>query len=206
MKPLRQWIIGIDEVGRGALAGPVTVVAAMMPRGTVFKNKKLGVLKDSKKLSAGKREAWNTYLKDHSDIYFSVARIYPRGIEKLNISRAANRGALGTFEKLSKNHKLSVKTAVFLDGGLFLGSRAKQSKNAKTIIKGDEKIAVVAIASIIAKVNRDDYMKRLAKRHPEYGFEIHKGYGTKAHLRALKKYGPCPAHRLTFGGVKARIS
>ena len=206
MKSVRRWIIGIDEVGRGALAGPVTVAAAMIPRDAIFKNKKLGTLKDSKKLTPAKREAWVVHFNEHPSIYFAVARIYPRGIEKVNISIAANRAALRAFKSLRKTHRLPTKTMVFLDGGLFLGSRAKQPKNATTIIKGDETIAAVSIASIVAKVHRDHYMKRLSKLHPEYGFEVHKGYGTKAHFRAIKQYGPCPAHRLTFLGVKDRIS
>jgi ribonuclease HII len=87
---------------------------------------------------------------------------------------------------------------VFLDGGLFLGSRDAQPAHAKTIVKGDEKVPAVAIASIIAKITRDRAMVRLAKRHPQYGFEIHKGYGTPMHRRAIKKHGPSAAHRKTF--------
>jgi ribonuclease HII len=208
MKPVRKWVVGIDEVGRGALAGPVVVAAAMIPRGTTFKNKNLGTLKDSKKLTPAKREAWASHFKSRSDVQFVFARIYPGGIEKLNISGAANKAALKAFNRLIKTHKLLIEPQVFLDGGLFLGSRAKQAKqqnNAKTIIKGDEKIAAVAVASIVAKVHRDRYMKRLSKRHPQYGFEVHKGYGTKAHLGAVKKYGLCPAHRLTFLRSRATI-
>jgi ribonuclease HII len=88
--------------------------------------------------------------------------------------------------------------SIFLDGGLFLGSRAAQPAHAKTIVKADETIPAVAIASIIGKVIRDRAMVRLAKRHPRYGFEIHKGYGTLMHRRAIKKHGPSPAHRKTF--------
>jgi len=205
MRSGHDWIIGIDEVGRGALAGPVTVAAAMIPRSAVFNDKTLGALKDSKKLSSAKREAWTAYFKNHPNVRFAVARIYPRGIERLNISGAANLSALRAFQKITKNKELRLKTAVFLDGGLFLGSRAQQPSSAKTVIKGDEKISAVAIASIFAKVHRDRYMKRLSKIHPEYGFEIHKGYGTKTHRAAIKKYGPCPAHRLTFSGTNDRI-
>ena len=136
---------------------------------------------------------------------FAVARVYPRGIERLNISAAANRAAQSAFRQLLKFHKLPRTTPVYLDGGLFLGSKNTQQNevaagrvNAKTIIKADENFPPVAAASIIAKVTRDRFMTRLAKRYPAYGFDVHKGYGTAAHLRALKKSGPCEAHRLTF--------
>jgi len=199
-------IVGIDEVGRGCLAGPVVVAAAMV-RGNI-RNAKLGALKDSKKLSARQREAWFAYFRDNSQIAFAVARVYPRRIEALNISRAANLAAYRAFAKLMKNEALSGKklheTKIFLDGGLFIRSKKSQPKNATTIIKGDEKIRAVAIASIIAKVTRDDFMKRLGKKYPEYGFEIHKGYGTKRHMAAIGRFGPADAHRLTFLGQKVQ--
>jgi ribonuclease HII len=154
------------------------------------------------------REFWVKELAASADVRFAIARVYPRGIERLNISGAANRAALSAFSRLLKKHKLSPRTAVYLDGGLFLGSRSRQQKaaaggatkriNAKTVIKGDETIAAVAAASIVAKVSRDAFMTRLSKQYPAYGFEIHKGYGTAAHFRAIKKNGPCDAHRLTF--------
>lgn len=116
----------------------------------------------------------------------------------MNISRAANVAALAAYKKLMRDHGPGIAhTKIFLDGGLFLGN-GEQPKNAKTIIKGDEKIPAVAIASIIAKVTRDRFMVRLAKKYPAYGFEAHKGYGTKAHYKALNEYGSCSAHRRTF--------
>jgi ribonuclease HII len=199
--PAQKYIIGLDEVGRGALAGPVVVAAAMVPAGR-FRS-----LKDSKKLKPWQREAWLAYFKKNGEVKFAVARVYPRGIEKLNISGAANRAALQAFERLVKNvNKAGIKidsrmATVFLDGGLFLESRIKQKNHALravTIIKADEKISAVAAASIVAKVTRDRFMVRLAKRYSVYGFEVHKGYGTKVHMAALAKAGPCAAHRLTF--------
>ncbi|HEY5220820.1 MAG TPA: ribonuclease HII [Candidatus Paceibacterota bacterium] len=202
-----KWIIGIDEVGRGALAGPVTVAAAMLAldaRGRIA-HAPFRSLKDSKKLSAPRREFWAKELRDNVGVRFAVARVYPRRIERLNISAAANRAAESAFTQLLKDHKIVPGTTVYLDGGLYLGSKNRQREtvagkaiNAKTIIKADEKFPAVAAASIIAKVSRDRFMTRLAKRHPAYGFDIHKGYGTAAHLRAIKKSGPCDAHRLTF--------
>ena len=188
-------IIGIDEVGRGALAGPVVVAAAFVSRGICFP-RALGKLRDSKKLSAKQREAWFTHVADHPKILFASARVYPRGVERMNISRAANVAAKKAHAKLVAMTGAK-KAGVFLDGGLFLGNGA-QPDYAQTIIKGDEKIQAVAIASIVAKVTRDRYMVRLAKRYPAYGFDLHKGYGTAAHRAAIKKYGSTSAHRATF--------
>jgi ribonuclease HII len=193
-------IIGIDEVGRGALAGPVVVGAMALAAGkrTIFPGE-LGQLKDSKKLSPRQRELWAKHFKLRQDVFFATGRAYPRGIERMNISRAANLAAERAFSALLKANKLSARDirTVFLDGGLYLGNGDRPA-NAKTIIKGDEKVRVVAMASIIAKVQRDAYMVRLGKRYPQYGFAIHKGYGTRLHRAALKKHGPSPVHRKTF--------
>ncbi len=207
------YVIGIDEVGRGALAGPVVVAAVWLPaRGSpaIIKAAKLGILKDSKKLSALRREAWAKYFRRHAEVDFAIARVYPRGIERMNISAAANRAAERAFERLvakrvtaaaTTKTNANIKVSIFLDGGLFLGSRAnqlKQYKQAKTIVKADERIAAVAAASIIAKVARDRFMTKLAAKYPRYHFAVHKGYGTALHRAALSKFGPCEAHRLTF--------
>jgi ribonuclease HII len=213
----KKWIVGIDEVGRGALAGPVTVAVAMLvvdARGRAV-HIPFRSLKDSKKLSAPQREFWAKEIRSNASVRFAIARVYPRGIERTNISAAANRAAQGAFSRLLKKYKLPLQTPVFLDGGLYLGSKARQQKfsaargagkiNAKTVIKADEKIPAVAAASIIAKVSRDAYMRRLAEKYSHYSFDIHKGYGTAAHLRAIKKHGPCAAHRLTFLGKRPKM-
>jgi len=195
-------VIGIDEVGRGALAGPVVVAVAA----SVCSPRELRGLKDSKKLSARQREAWYANFVKNPKIAFAVARVYPRQIEKRNISAAANLAARRAFARLEK--KTGRRAAgdrrpvrVFLDGGLYLGDKVWQAANvptAKTMPKADEKIAAVSIASIIAKVTRDRFMRRLAKKYPAYGFDVHKGYGTAVHLAALAANGPCDVHRLTF--------
>jgi ribonuclease HII len=200
-----KWIVGIDEVGRGALAGPVTVAAAMLAidaNGRVA-HAPFRSLKDSKKLSPAQREDWARRFRANSGLRFAIARVYPRGIERLNISAAANLAASRAFSRLLKDHKLPARTEVYLDGGLFLGSKLRQQKawtaiRVQTLVKADEKIPAVAAASIIAKVSRDRFMTRLAKQYPEYSFDIHKGYGTAVHLRALRKNGLCAPHRLTF--------
>jgi ribonuclease HII len=154
---------------------------------------KLSALHDSKKLTPKQRDAWYAHLTRHPRIRYAVARVYPRQIEKRNISRAANLAAWRAFTRLA------VRGRVFLDGGLFLKDKAHSaSLKAKTIIKGDENIPAVAMASIIAKVTRDRFMKRMAEHYPGYGFELHKGYGTRAHLAAVRRIGPSPIHRRTF--------
>jgi ribonuclease HII len=195
-----RWIIGIDEVGRGALAGPVVVAAAMVAvDGNGYSlHIPFRKLKDSKKLSPAQREQWQNYFAHNPYVRFALARVYPRGIERLNISAAANLAALRAFSRLLKANKLPSNTPVFLDGGLYLGSKAQQPSSATTVIKADEKIPAVAAASIVAKVSRDRFMVRLAKKHPGYGFDVHKGYGTTAHFSAIEKNGRCDAHRLTF--------
>jgi ribonuclease HII len=197
-----KWVVGIDEVGRGALAGPVVVAAAMIAVDKTGQPKHIPFLglKDSKKLSAHARVKWVNYFKSQANVRFALARVYPRGIERLNISAAANRAALKALSQLSKKYDFPASTPIILDGGLFLGSKTMQKghKNAITVVKGDKKFPAVAAASIIAKVSRDRFMVRLSKKYPAYGFEVHKGYGTTVHRRAIKKAGACEAHRLTF--------
>jgi ribonuclease HII len=206
---MKKWIIGMDEVGRGALAGPVVVAVARIEGSNWLpKRGDLATLKDSKKLSASQREQWFDYVTHHPNISFAIARVYPRQIEKHNISGAANLAALRAYKKLVAD--LSIVTAIvtantpakiFLDGGLFLGNGILKRENpyrAKTMVKADETISAVAIASIIAKVHRDRFMVKLAKQYPQYGFEIHKGYGTKQHRQALKRQGISKVHRRSF--------
>ncbi|GIW65240.1 MAG: ribonuclease HII [Candidatus Parcubacteria bacterium] len=197
-----KYLIGIDEVGRGALAGPVFISAVLIPKNLKIQNKKLGKLFDSKKLNPKKRFLWYKYLISHPKIKFYVSKISHQKIDKLNISNAANLGAYRALTKLLEKNKINLKNfKIFLDGGLYLKSKDYQKLNflnTKTIIKADEKYQVVKMASIIAKVQRDEYMKKLAKKYPNYFFEKHKGYGTKIHLTLIKKYGPSMAHRLTF--------
>jgi ribonuclease HII len=194
-------VVGIDEVGRGALAGPVTVaVVALEREAQSVRRKALGKLRDSKRLSAKKREAWFAHFKSLPGLHYVVARVYPRQIEKRNISRAANLAAYRALIRLREKRKVkSAKFRIYLDGGLYLKDKGTSAElGAKTVVRGDERIAVVAVASIIAKVSRDRFMARLAKRHSGYGFELHKGYGTRAHFAAIRRLGPTPAHRRTF--------
>ena len=187
-------IIGIDEVGRGPLAGPVITSAVLLP--PKLKIKKRGLkIKDSKKLTAKQRLQWYQWLKTHPQIKFAVARCQPTTIDRLNISQAANLASYRALIRLTHNSKFIIgKTKILLDGGLKLPSHISH----KTIIKGDEKYNAIKLASILAKVTRDKFMEKKHKLFPQYGFIKHKGYGTKKHIQAIKKHGPCSLHRLTF--------
>lgn len=203
----QKYIIGIDEVGRGPLAGPVTVATLAAPYNLKLKIKNLKLpLRDSKKLSPKQREIWFKWIKKQK-IPLAIAGISPKIIDKINISRAANLAATRCVIKLITNNKrLTTKNCkIFLDGGLYLNQqqtthnkRLNKKFETKTIIRGDEKIPAIALASIVAKVHRDKLMKKMGKKFPQYGFEKHKGYGTKLHYKNIKKYGISEIHRKSF--------
>jgi len=198
-----KYLIGLDEVGRGALAGPVFVSAVLIPEKLKINNKKLGKIYDSKKLNPQKRFLWYKYLVNELKIQFCVSKIYSQKIDEINISSAANLAAFKCVLKIiiNKNNLNPKNYKIFLDGGLYLKSKDFQKKffpNAKTIIGGDKKYNVIKMASIIAKIKRDKFMENLDKKYPQYFFNKHKGYGTKLHLKLIKTYGPTPIHRLTF--------
>ncbi len=203
--PNRDYIVGIDEVGRGALAGPVVVAALALPKNLEFRIKNLAKnlklpLRDSKKLTSRQREIWFQYIKK-LPLSYRIVAVSPKIIDKINISNAANLAASRAVCKLTKNYKLKTKNfKVFLDGGLYLEVlKAKSYKlKAKTVIKGDEKIPAISLASIVAKVSRDRLMKKLHKKYPRYDFIHNVGYGTKKHIKAIKKYGHSPIHRKSF--------
>ncbi len=198
-----QCIIGIDEAGRGPLAGPVVVAGVMME--SKMKNEKwkkefpvLDGIRDSKKLSAKKREEWFRILTNHPQITWAAARVLPKTIDRINIMRATNLGVARVFSSLS-TLPFGGDTSewgfwVLLDGGLRLPARIPH----EVIIKGDEKIPLIAAASIIAKVTRDRIMLRLHKKYPQYGFDRHKGYGTRAHREMIARFGRSEIHRASF--------
>lgn len=185
--------IGIDEVGRGPLAGPVFVAVLALPESVDLKKSGLP-LRDSKKLTEAERMAWCVWIKTHSAIRYEVAKCAPKTIDSINITQAANRAAQSAHDRLIKKIGKGHAGKALLDYGIRLDKEVPQ----EMIVKGDEKVPAIALASIMAKVARDAYMDRLGKRLPQYGFAENKGYGTKRHIEALKRYGPCPEHRLTF--------
>lgn len=185
--------IGIDEVGRGPLAGPVFVAAVAVPA-SINLGESGTPLRDSKKLTEKERNAWCAWIKAHPEIRYEVARCAPKTIDRINITQAANQAAQAAHARLVKQIGRANQGKILLDYGI----RLKPEISQEMIVKGDEKVPAIALASIVAKVARDAYMKRLGERFPCYGFAENKGYGTAHHIKTLKHLGPCPEHRLTF--------
>ena len=176
-------ICGVDEAGRGPLAGPVCAAAVILPMDIEIPG-----LNDSKKLSDKKRRELFPIICDKA-VAYGIAFADHSVIDEINILQATY---LAMERAISK---LSVKA----DFALIDGNRAKDfGLPLETVVGGDGRSASIAAASVLAKVTRDDYMLEMAKTYPQYGFEIHKGYGTKAHYEALTEHGPCPIHRLSF--------
>lgn len=190
------YIIGIDEVGRGPLAGPVAVGVVSIRAEHKRKVEKLfPIIKDSKKLTPKKREEWLLKIKEAELLgYLSCAVSYvgPSVIDKKGLSHAIRTAMQESLDSIE--HDIE-KAKVLLDGSLYA---PEHYANQETIIKGDEKELAIALASIVAKVARDARMTALAKKFPEYGFEKHKGYGTRAHYDAIKKNGITKHHRKSF--------
>lgn len=191
-------IFGIDEAGRGPLAGPVIAAAVIINPKSHSKiqnlKKILKEAKDSKKLTSLKREKIFQLIKKIPEIKYSYSSISEKIIDKINIEKATFLAMKKSIDKLKKKIKISPQI-ILIDGNRKI---PKIKYPQKTIIKGDDKILSIALASIIAKVIRDKKMISLAKKFPQYHFEIHKGYPTKIHLKFLKKYGPCEIHRKSF--------
>lgn len=194
---VEKWLIGIDEVGRGPLAGPVTVAAVAAPLYLVSSISYLDCLhqiRDSKKLTPSQREKWALVVR--SNFAVALSSVSPALIDKKSIIWAARMAVKRCLHKLNTKYKIrDTRYEIFLDGGLHA---PPEYKNQQTIIKGDERVPIIAAASIIAKVHRDRYMTRLHKKYPLYGFDAHKGYGTVAHREAIQKYGISEMHRRTF--------
>lgn len=183
-------VAGVDEAGRGPLAGPLAVAAVILPLGIY-----LPFLNDSKKLSEKRREALYDIIKEKA-LAYSVVFIDRETIDRENIYQATQRGMYDAILKLSPSPEKVLIDAMPLD---------KLQIPHLSIVKGDSKSASIAAASVLAKVTRDRFMKEIDAIYPEYGFKNHKGYGTKAHIEAIKKYGPCPMHRTSFEPVKSLI-
>lgn len=179
------YVCGIDEVGRGPLAGPVVAGAVILPQ-----NSSILFLNDSKQLSEKKREElYEVILKEA--VATGIGFVAPERIDEINILQA-------TYEAMREAvSKLSVKPAVLLNDAVTI-PRIDAGIVQVPIIKGDAKSVSIAAASILAKVTRDRLMVEYDAVFPEYGFASNKGYGAAAHIEALKKYGPCPIHRRTF--------
>lgn len=177
-------ICGIDEAGRGPLAGPVVVAAAIMPRDSMIEG-----VNDSKKVSEKKREKLYDLITDEA-IAYGVGIIDQKEIDRINILNATKEGLTMAVKELNPKPDLIIVDA--------LSKIDTEGIPYKSIIKGDAKCYSIACASIIAKVTRDRIMRQWDEVYPQYGFIKHKGYGTAAHIAAIKEYGLCPLHRLSF--------
>ena len=191
-----QILIGIDEAGRGPLAGPISVgVFSVKSKDTLklFKG-----VKDSKQLSEKQREEWFAIIRTHSKkgtVSYAVSFSSAPVIDLKGLTKATRMAMGRCLKRLEKNGFAPIDSRVLLDGSLYAPFKYL---NQTTIIDGDAKEPIIALASICAKVLRDRKMRRFAKKYPGYGFEIHKGYGTKAHYRAIRKHGVSELHRKSF--------
>ena len=176
-------LCGVDEAGRGPLAGPVCAAAVMLPRGLVIEG-----LNDSKKLTEKRREELYDVIRSES-VSYGIAFASVEEIETLNILGATFLAMNRAIAQLSPAPALAL-----IDGNRTKGIEVP----ARCVVKGDSKCADIAAASVLAKVTRDRYMLEMAEKYPQYHFEQHKGYGTKLHYEALREYGPSPIHRMSF--------
>lgn len=185
-----RYVIGVDEAGRGPLAGPVAVGVILLPA-RLNSWKRFQNLRDSKHLSKRQRESWFARIRSDGRIRHARAMVGARVIDRIGIVRAGNLAVARALRRL----KPARGTKVLLDAGLRAPRRFEKQKS---IVRGDETIPAIALASVVSKVVRDRALCRLAKRYPRYRFEIHKGYGTEEHYRMLGKYGLSIIHRRTF--------
>lgn len=176
-------ICGVDEAGRGPLAGPVYAAAVILPQNT-----NIDGLNDSKKLSNKKRELLFDEICSRA-ITYGIASAQVEEIEQLNILNATYLAMNRAISQLSVVPQLAL-----IDGNRNAGIEM----NSECVVKGDTKCADIAAASILAKVSRDRYMHEMSDLYPQYGFDKHKGYGTKLHYEALREFGPSPIHRMSF--------
>ena len=179
-----QYVAGIDEAGRGPLAGPVVVAAVMLDKNSMIEG-----VNDSKKVSENKREKLYEVITKEA-ISYGVGIVYQEEIDEINILQATKKALTMAIKQMNPKPNIILVDALTNIDTLGIPY--------KSIIKGDAKCYQIAAASIIAKVTRDRIMREWDKVYPEYGFSAHKGYGTAKHIEALKQYGPCPIHRKTF--------
>ena len=183
-------VAGVDEAGRGPLAGPVFAAAVVFEKGTYIPE-----INDSKKLTEKKREELFDVIKEKA-LYYNIVSVDENEIDKINILAATLRCFNLAVSGLGK----------LPDIALIDGNRCgEMPTEIETVVKGDARSMSIAAASILAKVARDRYITELDAKYPEYKFSKHKGYGTKEHLEAIAKYGPCPIHRKTFKGVREYV-
>ncbi len=187
-----RYVVGIDEAGRGPLAGPVAVGAVAIP--LHFNKKFFRSIRDSKQLTPEERELWFQLAieaKKNRELDFHVSLVSERVIDRHGISYALRLGIKRCLAELN----LAEESQIFLDGAL---KAPQKFTHQLTVIRGDEKIPIISLASIVAKVIRDRKMVRLSKKFPEFNFDMHKGYGTSLHRQAIQKFGSTVIHRQSF--------
>ncbi|MGI9118068.1 MAG: ribonuclease HII [Minisyncoccia bacterium] len=198
---MKKHVVGIDEVGRGPIAGPVAVCAFCgstenIEHLLVYGKESKLPLRDSKKLTKKQREKWFEFLKSEKEkgnCDFAVSLVSAEWIDKIGISRAIKKALNNSLSKLKIKDPES--THILLDGGL---KAPDEYISQKTFIKGDELHPIISFASIVAKVSRDNLMEKYAVEYPKYSFEHNAGYGTASHYEAIKKHGLTPLHRKSF--------
>ena len=188
-------VAGVDEAGRGPLAGPVVAAAVMFPAEWIGRGlpRALHGLNDSKQLTAAERERFFSILTSRPEVRHAIAWSDHAVIDEVNILQATFRAMNDALAQLNPAPR-----HVLIDGHLRSSAHGEQTP----VVEGDAKSYSIAAASVLAKVTRDRMMLECDRRWPEYGFATHKGYGTKAHLAALAQHGPCPVHRMTFAPLK----
>jgi ribonuclease HII len=184
-------VVGVDEAGRGPLAGPVVAAACFIPEGLFFPG-----INDSKLLLPNKRKAIYTQLLCHENVCYGIGVIENEVIDEINIFQAAMRAMREAVKQLPMQPD-----CLLVDGNHVFSD----SIYSEAIIKGDSRSQMIAAASIIAKETRDKIMIEWHEKYPEYGFDEHKGYSTEKHRESLVKYGPCPIHRRSFATCKEEL-
>ena len=190
-----EFVVGLDEVGRGPLAGPVVAGAVCIKKSDLpafVEN-----IRDSKKLSQKQREGWYKFLTEQSGIKWGIGIISEKIIDQINILEATKLAMKKAIKALKVEPDY-----LLLDGNFLLEDL---SISQKAVVRGDEKVISCAAASILAKVTRDRLMEKYDIKYPQYGFKKHKGYGTKDHLAAIKKHGACPIHRISFSPLSRGV-
>ena len=190
-------VAGVDEAGRGPLAGPVVAAAVVLPPAwqTLNLPAELRGLNDSKQLTESRREEFFAVLTRLPEIQFAIAAVDAATIDRINILQATHRAMNDALAQLSPAPEHAL-----VDGNPVKSLRFPQT----AIVKGDARSYSIAAASVLAKVTRDRMAAEWDQQWPEYGFGVHKGYGTPQHLEAIRKYGPCPIHRRSFAPLKPK--
>ncbi len=180
-----EFVVGLDEAGRGPLAGPVVAAAIFLQKNCRINLK----VKDSKKLSQKQREFFYEKLTSHNNVRWGIGVVSEKVIDRVNILEATKLAMQKAIDGLGVDADF-----LLIDGNFSVQTKIPQ----KSIIKGDQKVFSIAAASIIAKVTRDRIMQKMHKKYPQYGFGTHKGYGTLLHVKNLRSFGPCRIHRKSF--------